>query len=291
MHQYLRAIGFSDVNKEDMEKLIKDTWDHYEYHQMMNYGRERNFAEVSKTFAEQMGLSIRGEYTSQDEFEWEYYYPFFHGNGITSEEDVTVEKHASGESFSGVCDDVKIGVTLIFYLQNIVEYMNHAAENDFQPKPTLTLSGLSISGKILLPISKNETQVKNDREASLNRNKLIAAARNGDEDAIESLTLEDMDMYSMISRRILYEDVLTIVDTYFMPYGVECDQYSIMGEILNFQLVENSITKEEIYIMTLDCNELVFDVCINREDLVGEPAVGRRFRGVIWLQGHLNFSS
>ena len=122
-----------------------------------------------------------------------------------------------------------------------------------------------------------------------NRNKLIAAARNGDEDAIESLTLEDMDMYSMISRRIMYEDVLSIVDTYFMPYGVECDQYSIMGEILNYQLVENSITNEEIYILTLDCNELTFDICINKEDLVGEPERGRRFRGTIWLQGRINY--
>ena len=96
-------------------------------------------------------------------------------------------------------------------------------------------------------------------------------------------------MYSMISRRIMYEDVLSIVDTYFMPYGVECDQYSIMGEILNYQLVENSITKEEIYILTLDCNELTFDICINKEDLVGEPERGRRFRGTIWLQGRINY--
>ena len=46
---------------------------------------------------------------------------------------------------------------------------------------------------------------------------------------MESLTMEDIDMYTMISRRIQHEDVYSIVDTYLMPYGIECDQYSLMG--------------------------------------------------------------
>ena len=45
--------------------------------------------------------------------------------------------------------------------------------------------------------------------------------------AIENLTLEDIDTYSMLSRRIANEDILSIVDSYFMPYGIESDQYSI----------------------------------------------------------------
>ena len=34
---------------------------------------------------------------------------------------------------------------------------------------------------------------------------------------------------------------------------------------------------------------MIFDVCINSEDLMGEPAVGRRFKGVIWMQGNINY--
>ena len=41
--------------------------------------------------------------------------------------------------------------------------------------------------------------------------------------------------------------------------------------------------------MTLNCNELSFDVCINVKDLFGEPKVGRRFKGVVWLQGAVNY--
>ena len=98
-----------------------------------------------------------------------------------------------------------------------------------------------------------------------------------------------MDTYSSLTTRIQKEDVFSIVDTYFMPYGVECDQYSILGEIQDYTLVENTLTKEKIYKMTLTCNELVFDLCINSEDLYGEPEIGRRFKGLIWLQGYINY--
>ena len=59
---------------------------------------------------------------------------------------------------------------------------------------------------------------------------LLNAARSGDQTAIETLTLDDIDMYSQVSRRLANEDVFSIVDTYFMPYGIECDLYSIMGK-------------------------------------------------------------
>ena len=80
----------------------------------------------------------------------------------------------------------------------------------------------------------------------------------GDENAIESLTLEDMDIYTMISRKIHKADVFSLVDTYFMPYGVECDQYSVLGEIVAMRLTTNQITGEKIYILTICCNE--FDI-------------------------------
>ena len=65
---------------------------------------------------------------------------------------------------------------------------------------------------------------------------MLQAARDGDEDAIENLTLEDMDTYTMISKRIENEDILSIVMSHFMPCGVECDQYNVMGDILNVEL-------------------------------------------------------
>ena len=50
-----------------------------------------------------------------------------------------------------------------------------------------------------------------------------------------------------------------------------------------------NIPKEKIYVMTIECNGLEFDICINKEDLLGEPEVGRRIKASIWLQGRLQF--
>ena len=50
-----------------------------------------------------------------------------------------------------------------------------------------------------------------------------------------------------------------------MPYGIECDRYSIMGEILEYRLTRNEITREDICIMKLDVNGLLFDVCVPKK--------------------------
>ena len=41
--------------------------------------------------------------------------------------------------------------------------------------------------------------------------------------------------------------------------------------------------------MTINCNELLFDICINKTDLLGEPEAGRRFKGTVWMQGYINY--
>lgn len=52
----------------------------------------------------------------------------------------------------------------------------------------------------------------------------------------------------------------------------------------------NGWTNEEIYVLMVECSDLVFQIGINADDLLGEPAVGRRFKGIVWLQGYVNFA-
>lgn len=291
MHEYLRAIGFSKIkNKKELKHLLNLVEESYQSERSAGNKDGVDFVELKKTFAPRMGIMLRGECDEKDQFQREYYYPYFEGLQEKYYEDVMVERHAEKESYAGVCDDLSLGVSLIFYLQNVADFLYERRLNQLSKcTVTLRLSGLSIEGKILLPVVKNEVTEEEHTEALYQRTKLIQAAREGDEDAIENLTLEDMDMYSMISERIANEDVFSIVSTYFMPYGVECDHYNVLGEIQEVQLVENTSTKEEIYIMTIESHDLVFEVCINKEDLLGEPQVGRRFKGVIWLQGEIIF--
>lgn len=291
MHKYMRAIGFSELtDRREQQKLVTDIIMNAKHRSYTSNGEETILAEFCEDFAENIGVSVCGEFDAEDKFTYDYFYPYLRGSGISSYEDVSVERHAEKESYAGVCDDIKVGVSLIFYLQNIIPYVK-AQKMDLLPirGTTLTLSGLSLKGSIILPIIKNEKEVKRVKKASINRNQLLAAARQGDEEAIESLTLEDMDTYTSISKKILTEDVLSLVDTYFMPYGVECDQYSILAEILEYNMITNKLTGEKVYVMKVSCNDLQFDICINALDLYGEPQVGRRFKGVIWMQGYINY--
>lgn len=291
MHSYLRAVGFSEIKKRrQMEEIIQDVIETYDEKNVVEDYEDGVFAELSKNYGCDCGITVCGQYDENNEFHVEYYFPFFRGTGITTDENVVVERHAARQSFAGACDDLRIGVTLIFYLQNAAEYMMESRKKVVsENRKALTISGLAREGMILLPLQKDKEAARAERELAKNRNSLIAAARDGDEDAMESLTMEDMDTYSMISQRIVREDVFSIVDSYFMPYGIECDQYNVMGEILDFMEFKNILTGEEIYQLTLESNDVQFDVCINKKDLLGEPQAGRRFKGIIWLQGQLHF--
>lgn len=291
MHKFLRAVGFSQyTEKKQVQKLIRDIIIHADDRSYTTVGKKTLVAEFDRNFAEDIGIAVCGEFDEDDTYSFDYYLPYLRSDLVSTAEDISIERHAAKESYAGICDDPKVGVSLIFYLQNMISYLKLQGEGKIPAKGTsLNLSALSCQGTIMMPIQKTEWQKKKIAKDAVQRNRLIQAARGGDEEAMESLTLEDMDTYTSISRKIQKADIFSLVDTYFMPYGVECDQYSVLGEITDMKLVTNGLTGEKVHILTLCCNDLNLKVAINSIDLLGEPAVGRRFKGSVWLQGQVNF--
>lgn len=291
MHKYLKAIGFTELKKKQgIREILKQTADEFDSQRAVSLDEASEFCELKKQYGDNVGISVYGEMDQDKIFEREYYVPYFEGSGITTYADVLVERRIEKEMYVGICEDVKVGASIIFHIQNAIEYMKEKQLGGLAKKTTsVTLSGLGSSGMILFPISKDEHLEKTRKEEERNRMMLLSAARNGDQEAMESLTLDDIDTYSKVSKRLITEDIFTIVETYFMPYGVECDEYSILGEIIDLRKTQNKVTQETLYIMTLDVNELQFDVCIPEKEVMGVPEVGRRFKGNIWLQGKINF--
>ena len=286
MHKFLRAIGFSKVRKKDLDIILKEIIEHPEIMRITKDSQGNEFAELIRNFGNGIGILLRGSYDETDNFHINYYVPFASSDQITTQEQIDIEKHAEKESYAGVCDEVRLGVTLIFYLQNVADFLSEYRNNiHTKDLSGAILSALSVEGKILLPIEQKVLEKQTAKNNHENRQKLIAEAREGNEEAIESLSIQDLDMYSQISKRIKKEDVFSIVSTSFMPYGIESDQYSILGEIEEIETITNSITGEKVYAMQIECNDLHFRVTINEKDLLGEPAVGRRFKGNIWMQG------
>lgn len=291
MHQYLKAVGFDNIRtKNDLRKLLSDVEAGFTHQTIVSYKPGEDFCELRREYGQGVGISLCGELDENDVFDPDYYFPYFEGSGISTYADIAVERKIEKEQYVGMCEDSNIGISLIFTLQNGIEYMRERqAGFAVNLTTSVTLSGLALSGTVLLPVIKDERKLKSDREASDNRKMLLNAARNGDQLAIETLTLDDIDIYSQVSRRLANEDVFSIVDTYFMPYGIECDLYSIMGEILAVRKRKNTMTGVELYQMKLNVNGLQFDVCVPENSVMGEPEMGRRFKGTIWLQGYINF--
>lgn len=287
MHSYLRAIGFSKYkSRNQLEKIYLETLRSPNRKVVTTISVDTSLIQFEKDFGEGIGIALIGEYDLNNSLSIEHYYPYIRGDYFLEYDNISIEKQTDKESYAGICEDFTLGMTLIFYLQNIADYakskwLNYSNRNLQQVR----FSALSTQGVILLGIKRDERQLKYERDYKASKNNLLAKAKKGDTDAIESLTLDEMDTYSSISNRVKTEDILSIIDTSFMPCGVECDHYMVIGNIAKVTEIINSVTNELVYNLLIETNDILLNVCINSIDLQGEPKEGRRFRGEIWLQG------
>ncbi|MBR0092625.1 MAG: DUF3881 family protein [Lachnospiraceae bacterium] len=292
IHQFLRSVGFAGIkNREEIAPVVNEAVHQAdEIKNIMQKDGHAPYGIYYREFARDIGIAVCGEYNEQGRFLYDYYFPYMKGDGVSTTEEISLERLSAQVAYAGMVDESRIGVSLIFYVNNMIDYLHALSKKQNCLKgATLTLSALAESGTIIMPVMKTTKERNLTRKKAVSRYRLIADAKRGNEEAMETLTLEDMDTYTAVSKKIRESDVFTLVDTYFMPFGVECDHYSVLGEIVQCLTVENSYSRETVYLMKLLCNDMYLDLCINAMDLTGEPGKGRRFKGNIWLQGRVNF--
>lgn len=290
MNSFIKTIGFRKLkNKRETDQLMKWILEHHDRETIIPArASDTAYVHIWKSFGDGFGICVVGELERENEMNMEYYFPYVEGCKEKEKMDLQIEKLSSREAYSVVSENANVGVSLIFYLQNSDDFIRgNYSEDYYFVKDEVSLAGLASKGAILLELNKDEEQIRKEEEQNQTRKQLLEAARAGDMRAIESLTLDDMDTYSDVTKRARREDILTIVDTYFMPYGIESDQYSILGTIYDVKKSENIITKEGVYLLNIKCNHLHIRVAIHEEDLIGEPKVGRRLKANIWLQGNV----
>lgn len=294
MHSYLRAIGFSKVkSKSEQNKIIAAALNNASVRREIEIRSDIKLVQISRSFGGALGLSVVGEYDSDGTFNIDHSFPYCAGHHTVSQADIQIEPHTDKEAYSAVSDDYNLGMTLIYNLQNIVDYVRSTWSNNYYKSPKrVKLGALSMEGRILCGVHLDHIVCPYDKQpiSSKDRQNLIAKAKSGDMDALENLTICDMDMYSLVTKRIKDEDLLTVVETYFMPYGIDNEHYSILGIIQNIEQITNEFSGEMVYNLSILCNDILLNVAINALDLQGEPQIGRRFKGIIWLQGQVDFT-
>ena len=288
MHNYIRAIGFSRYTTARAMRPILNSILRDPEEKVMLHEKGVTYGHMSQSYGDGIGLRLYVEYEPGMPVREDHFFPYADSDVITSTSECTVEQRSDKNDYCGMCEEPSLGISLIFQLSNGMEYERRRSRGSARIVG-VSLTGLCLDGKVLLPLSKTVSQKEYSAATVRKRSSLIEAAKNGDEAAMESLAMDDMNIMQQISERIPNEDVYSMVDTCFMPCGLESDKYTVFGEIISLESIENTFTGEEMYRMLLECNDISFKVVINKRDLLGAPAVGRRFKGDIWLQGKALF--
>lgn len=293
MHSFLKSIGFSDVNSQvEINNLVKDVLQKADTVKEVSSDNGTRYAEYKKCYAQDVGVTVCGEKDEKGNFHFSHMFPFIDGGNIScSNEEVFINKKVDSDSYTGMIDDSRVGVSLIFFIQNVAEYLEYRKDYRGICKESVSLAALAREGKIILPteqrvMSKVHSKMDDDNKKKV---KLIEEAKKGDPGAIDALTMNDIDRYAAVTERIKHEDLFSIVDTSFIPFGSESDVYSILCNIVSARQLYNTESGERIWQMNCICNGVALDICINDANLLGVPMPGMRFRGNVWMQGRIEF--
>ena len=145
--------------------------------------------ELRRMVGKNIGIAWNGTSAGPGVLDVDCYNPFVYGQYNNIHEDVSVEKRYSDNLFLGACEDLRVGVSIIFSVQNSMDIMPIYLAKERLPKYTSVIfSALSLDGTILLPIKMAPGDENKKKQALKRRTNLISAARQGDESAMEALT-------------------------------------------------------------------------------------------------------
>jgi hypothetical protein len=292
MHKYLKSIGFSHYQKRsDIHNLLEQLQVENRHRAIfvpMENGEK--FWEIRAEVDKNIGICMSGYVDERGEFIREIYFPYGFSEEMSIHSSCTVQRHIDNEQYSGMLEDGRLGMSLIFRVSNVAKYLEKRRNNLSVQIDGVGLFAWTDKATILLPVQKTKEQINIARERSVKRTLLMNALRNDMEEVIEQLSMEEMEIYSNATRRLETEDLYSIVDNSFIPHGVECDIYLLLGEIVHIEEKRNALTMEELYDLTVECNHIFFHLGVLKQSLRGEPAVGRRIKAKIWLEGNLHFS-
>ncbi|MBR4343657.1 MAG: DUF3881 family protein [Lachnospiraceae bacterium] len=289
MHTFIKAIGFGKKESQaELEDLIKESVLKANFKSEKIKKSGYKFLEFNREFAENIGIIVRGEEDKDGVFHIGNYFPYLKPtiDGIY-ENEVCIHKKIDSDAFTGMCDDSRLGISLIFFIQKAVDYVNLEDTEIRERNRIVRLAALAKTGTIILPTQKRIYSHIASKIDNAMKTQLMDYAKNGDMEALNYLTNTDIDKSVSASERIKHEDLFSIVETSFIPYGSESDLYSVLGNIISAKQIMNNSTGESIWIIRIICNDIEFEVAINAEDLMGFPSPGMRFKGVIWLQGEV----
>ena len=132
MHKFLRSVGFGQYGKKrEIEKLLTELEKTATDRRRIQIDTDENLCEIRAEVAPGRGISMTGEMDAYGVFRREYYYPYITSPDVSSQAECSIQRHTEKETYAGLLDEYRVGVSLIFYLDNGFEYrerkLDHAS--------------------------------------------------------------------------------------------------------------------------------------------------------------------
>lgn len=68
VHKFLRAVGFSNIRKKDLNIILEQIIEHPDVMKITKDSEGNEFAELLKFFGNDLGIMVRGSYDENDNF-------------------------------------------------------------------------------------------------------------------------------------------------------------------------------------------------------------------------------
>ena len=152
---------------------------------ILRIDEENNMVLILKEVAKDMGIAMCGEEIEEGTFHFQYYYPYSISHVVSSQTVSTFSKQGEKDSYAGLCEDYRVGVSLIYYLTNFMEMREifSKTRNFLKEKRFALLAYLIISTYV--PLEKPNSRLNQPKSASQKRTSMIESARSGDASAME----------------------------------------------------------------------------------------------------------
>ena len=292
MWNYLCAIGFKGVQSAPEKKLwsiLSAASKEPSYERTFTLPETGGVRRMAcREFDGGIGLA-QGGYVTGERFRRMSYYPYVSGTTLTKAEKIEIYPRHDGISVLGVWDYAAFGCTTIFHVVNAWDHMQRLPLSGKELKTKgVRLSALCAGGMVLIPMDKTEDDRKFQKKYLETLHRDEEAWVNGDDGAASRRVIRQNDISGRAAMRMFgIDDIYTMIDTFFLPEGFESDTYQILGDITAARQVINSMTEEHVWILDVSVCGTIITVAVGASDLRGEPAIDRRFRGNIWLQGYI----
>ncbi len=233
--------------------------------------------DVKRRYTEDVSILIRSTLNTENALDVRLFIVSAEHGSFNRSENVRVSYNSDNIVAVAYTESEKTGTPINFVVNNVEEY--EEAVNYESKVSGVYLSAFSSDAMIVLPIDEEESEAAIESGEDM-VNKVLGG------DATDDDFLDDM---TMIRELLKTEDVLSVLEVYFFPIQDFDTMYSALGTILEVDKARIRYSENFLYKLKIRTMGLVIDVFVNEKNLLGEPSVGMRFKGNIWLHGRIAF--